>query len=392
MGYRVGVDVGGTFTDLICVTPDGEVVLDKTPTTLDDQSIGVMNGLAAARRPVRPPALRAVRRARHPRARHHHRRQHDDRDERRADRPARDRGASRRDRDAPRPQGADLGPDVPGTAADRAPPGAHPDPRAHELPRARCCTPLDEDAVRRGVRRLQQLGVQSIAVMFLFSLREPGARATRRRDHPGGVPRRRPRLALARGDGARAGVRAGVDDARERVRGAEDRRVRRPAAGEAARRRLRRAAAHHAVDRRGDAARLRRPPGGVAAGVRPDRRRDGRGAGRGQGRRRGLHRRRHGRHQLRPVPRARRAARDQDRLELALPVLHRPAHGRRAERRRRRRVDRPRAPGRAARRSRERRLRARTGLLRPRRRPARRSPTPTPCSGTSRSTGSPAAA
>ena len=40
MGYRVGVDVGGTFTDLICVTPDGEVVLDKTPTTLDDQSTG----------------------------------------------------------------------------------------------------------------------------------------------------------------------------------------------------------------------------------------------------------------------------------------------------------------------------------------------------------------
>src|SRR5215469_13349716 len=45
MGYRVGVDVGGTFTDLICVTPAGEVVLDKTPTTLDDQSTGVMNGL-----------------------------------------------------------------------------------------------------------------------------------------------------------------------------------------------------------------------------------------------------------------------------------------------------------------------------------------------------------
>ncbi|HEX5095857.1 MAG TPA: hydantoinase/oxoprolinase N-terminal domain-containing protein, partial [Acidimicrobiia bacterium] len=41
----MGVDVGGTFTDLICVTPSGEVVLDKTPTTLDDQSTGVMNGL-----------------------------------------------------------------------------------------------------------------------------------------------------------------------------------------------------------------------------------------------------------------------------------------------------------------------------------------------------------
>ena len=40
MGYRIGVDVGGTFTDVICVTPDGEVLLDKTPTTLDDQSTG----------------------------------------------------------------------------------------------------------------------------------------------------------------------------------------------------------------------------------------------------------------------------------------------------------------------------------------------------------------
>ena len=46
MGHRVGIDVGGTFTDLICVTPAGDVILDKTPTTLEDQSIGVMNGLA----------------------------------------------------------------------------------------------------------------------------------------------------------------------------------------------------------------------------------------------------------------------------------------------------------------------------------------------------------
>ena len=44
-GYRVGIDVGGTFTDIICVTPDGHVLLDKTPTTPDDQSVGVMTGL-----------------------------------------------------------------------------------------------------------------------------------------------------------------------------------------------------------------------------------------------------------------------------------------------------------------------------------------------------------
>ena len=45
-GYRVGIDVGGTFTDLICVTPQGAVLLDKTATTPADQSVGVMNGLA----------------------------------------------------------------------------------------------------------------------------------------------------------------------------------------------------------------------------------------------------------------------------------------------------------------------------------------------------------
>ena len=67
-----------------------------------------------------------------------------------------------------------------------------------------------------------------------------------------------------------------------------------------------------------------------------------------------LRRRRHGRHELRHLPRARRPARDQDRLELALPLLHRPADGRRAVRRRRRRLDRPGAPGRAARRARSR--------------------------------------
>jgi N-methylhydantoinase A len=44
-GYRVGIDVGGTFTDLICITPDSEVILDKTPTTPQDQSLGVMTGL-----------------------------------------------------------------------------------------------------------------------------------------------------------------------------------------------------------------------------------------------------------------------------------------------------------------------------------------------------------
>ncbi len=44
--YRVGIDVGGTFTDLICVTETGQLMLDKVPTTPDDPSEGVMNGLS----------------------------------------------------------------------------------------------------------------------------------------------------------------------------------------------------------------------------------------------------------------------------------------------------------------------------------------------------------
>ena len=44
-GYRVGIDVGGTFTDLVLVRPDRTIHLDKAATTLHDQSEGVMNGL-----------------------------------------------------------------------------------------------------------------------------------------------------------------------------------------------------------------------------------------------------------------------------------------------------------------------------------------------------------
>src|SRR4029450_12391454 len=45
MGYRIGIDVGGTFTDFILALPDGGIELFKVPTTLDDQSRGVMNGI-----------------------------------------------------------------------------------------------------------------------------------------------------------------------------------------------------------------------------------------------------------------------------------------------------------------------------------------------------------
>lgn len=46
-GWIVGVDVGGTFTDVFAVNEaTGEIVTAKTPSTPADQSIGFLNGLA----------------------------------------------------------------------------------------------------------------------------------------------------------------------------------------------------------------------------------------------------------------------------------------------------------------------------------------------------------
>lgn len=46
MPYRLGVDVGGTFTDLILVNEDsGDIHTAKVPSTPSDSSIGVMNGI-----------------------------------------------------------------------------------------------------------------------------------------------------------------------------------------------------------------------------------------------------------------------------------------------------------------------------------------------------------
>ena len=44
--YRIGVDVGGTFTDVVCIGADGETMLTKAATTPHDQSQGVLDGLS----------------------------------------------------------------------------------------------------------------------------------------------------------------------------------------------------------------------------------------------------------------------------------------------------------------------------------------------------------
>ncbi len=69
--------------------------------------------------------------------------------------------------------------------------------------------PLDEDALRRALRRLKLQNIESLAIVFLL-VREPRARAARGGDRSGGAVRRR-RVAVASGDAAGAGVRAHVD-------------------------------------------------------------------------------------------------------------------------------------------------------------------------------------
>lgn len=46
MGVVVGIDVGGTFTDLVVVAPDGSIEVAKAATTPDDEAEGILAGLA----------------------------------------------------------------------------------------------------------------------------------------------------------------------------------------------------------------------------------------------------------------------------------------------------------------------------------------------------------
>ncbi|MBV9412499.1 MAG: hydantoinase/oxoprolinase family protein, partial [Acidimicrobiia bacterium] len=171
-GYRVGIDVGGTFTDLICVTPDGRVLLDKTPTTLDDQSIGVMTGVGqlAEAQNLDTQAFCA---------------QLD----------ALVHGTTTADNTMIEMDGANTGLLVTEGHRDEIElrrvhkeeiwDPSYPAPPAIARRRARIAIPermdfegnvvmpLDEDAVRKGVQRLRKLGCTSIAVTFLHSFTNP---------------------------------------------------------------------------------------------------------------------------------------------------------------------------------------------------------------------------
>ncbi len=172
MGLRIGVDVGGTFTDFILASPETGVELLKVPTTLDDQSRGVMEGLAllAGRRGLDARGLLA-----------------------RTDLFV--HGTTTADNTMIEMNGASTG--LLTTSGHRdeieirrgykediwdpaLPPPAPIARRRNRfgIPerldfRGQVVVPLDEEAVRAAARRLRRRGIESIAVCFLFSFLNP---------------------------------------------------------------------------------------------------------------------------------------------------------------------------------------------------------------------------
>jgi N-methylhydantoinase A len=167
-GYRVGIDVGGTFTDLVLVRPDRSIHLDKTATILADQSEGVMTGLgrlAASEGKALREFLAATERIVH--------------------------GTTTADNTMIQMNGATTGLITSEGHRDEIelrrgfkesiwdpsyppPPAICPRRRRIGVPErldfeGNVVVPLDEDAVRKAMRRLKLQGTESLAVVFLFS-------------------------------------------------------------------------------------------------------------------------------------------------------------------------------------------------------------------------------
>ena len=353
MRFSVGIDVGGTFTDLVLADDRSDVAAaaQDADARRAIRRRGVCAGLGGARRASRAAARRVPRpgRADRPRDdRHHERGPHR---RRRAHRPAHDGGLPGHPRDAARR--AQPAPPLRQQVRRRRAPLV---PRYLRLPvrermdvHGTVRTPLDEGSVHRGRRR---------AASPRAWRRSPSASCTRtrtrstRRARWSSCASARPTSFLAVSSEILPQVRLNeprVDDRHERVRrpgaaratssGSSPRSSEAAFAGDPAR---------DAVERR-----RRRPrrswPATPPPPSSPDRRagrspasRIARGA-----RLRGLRRRRHGRHELRRLARqGRRGAGDPRRRDQPPPDLA--ADDRRAHDRRRRRLDRLARRGRAA--------------------------------------------
>lgn len=172
MTYRIGIDVGGTFTDFVLVCPDGSLRLSKSPTTPRDQSEGVITGIDQLARG-----------------------EHLTLGELLSETSVIVHGTTTADNTMIEMSGAVTGlittqghrdeielrrgykEDIWDPALPPPPPIAQRRRRIGVPERldyeGKVIVPLDEDAVRAALRRLKALGTQSLAVVFMFSFINP---------------------------------------------------------------------------------------------------------------------------------------------------------------------------------------------------------------------------
>jgi len=177
MGWRVGVDSGGTFTD-ICLFDEasGQIAVWKVSSTPDDPSRAVANGVAAALARVGAPAAEVAYFGHGTTVATNALIQH--------------RGAptglvtSDGFRDLleigrqKRPHLYDLQADKPPVLVSRERRLEVPERLLHD---GRIETPLDETAVRNAARVLREAGVKAVAICFLYSFLDPAHEAAARR-------------------------------------------------------------------------------------------------------------------------------------------------------------------------------------------------------------------
>jgi N-methylhydantoinase A len=170
--YRIGIDVGGTFTDLVLVRADGSIRLGKSPTTPGDQSQGVINGIEQLARTEQLTLGELL-----------------------SDTAVIVHGTTTADNTLIEMSGAVTGllttqghrdeielrrgykEDIWDPALPPPPPIA-PRRRRIGVPErldyeGNVLVPLDEDAVHAALRRLAKMGLESLAVVFMFSFVNP---------------------------------------------------------------------------------------------------------------------------------------------------------------------------------------------------------------------------
>ena len=176
MAWQIGVDVGGTFTDLLALDPESGVFrVAKVPSTPEDQSVGFIAGLAALETDLAAVAAlvhgttvatNAVL-------------------ERKGARCGLITTAGFRDvlelgrRTRPNPYG------MTGSFEALIPRDLRTEVAERIDAAGRVLTPLDEAAVRQAVHRLRDRGAEALVIHFIHCLRQPGARATLRRNRAG---------------------------------------------------------------------------------------------------------------------------------------------------------------------------------------------------------------